>query len=275
MRIYISIDMEGVAGITDRRQVHRGNDDYEHARTLMAGEANAVTAAAFDAGAETVVVNDAHGDLCNLRPGDIDERARLQIGSGKMPHGMIFGADSGIDAALFIGYHAMAGTAGGVLEHSYSSAIVAGIRVNGQDWGEAELNAAILGAHGIPVALVSGDDLLCEQIAKTLPEVTTVVVKDGLGYRAARSMSPAAARAALADATRRALSEPLPAPFRPATPYHIEVDFLTTAMAEAAALVPGARRAGPRAVAAQSTSIDEIGRYRSVFTVLAGTALGI
>lgn len=274
MRVFVSVDLEGVAGIADRRQVLRGTDDYALARTLMAGEANAVAGAAFDAGAETVVVNDAHGDLCNLRPDEMDERVELQIGSGKSPHAMMFRVDAGFDVALFVGYHARAGTAGGVLEHSYSSATVAALRVDGCEWGETELNAALAGSCGVPVALVSGDDVLCEQIATVLPGVRTVAVKTGLGYRAARSLSPAAARAALAAATRECLAGARPAPFRPAPPFRLELDFLTTAMAEAAALVPGTSRIAARTVAIDAPSVDALGRYRAVLTALAAGASG-
>jgi D-amino peptidase len=276
MRVFVSIDLEGVAGVADRRQVARGTDDFEHARGLMAGEANAVARGAFAAGADTVVVNDSHGDLCNLRPGDLDERVLLQIGSGKTPNGMVFRADTGFDAALFVGYHARAGTAGGVLEHSYSSATISGIRVNGADWGETELNAAVVGSFGIPVVLVAGDDLVCAQAAAVLPEVRTVAVKDGLGFRAARSLSPALARARLEEAARECLSATaLPAPFRPPGPFRLEIDFLTTAMAEAASLVPGSQRVGARTVGVDAATVDELSRYRGVFTVLAGTAVGI
>jgi len=273
VRVFVSIDLEGVAGVSDRRQVNRGTDDFEHARTLMAGEANAVARGAFDAGADTVVVNDSHGDLCNLRPGDLDDRVLLQIGSGKSPHGMIFRADTGFDAALFVGYHARAGTAGGVLEHSYSSTTVAEIRVNGDPWGETELNAAVVGSYGIPVALVAGDDLVCEQARAMLPATRVVAVKQALGYRAARSVSPAVAQARLEQAARECLGVTLPEPFCPPGPFRLEMDFVTTAMAEAAAVLPGTARASSRSVVVDAPSIDALARYRGVLTTLAATAL--
>jgi D-amino peptidase len=275
MRVYISIDMEGIAGIADRRQVNRGTDDYEHSRTLMAGEANAVIAGAFGAGAEVVVVNDSHGDLCNLRPADIDDRAQLQIGSVRRPNGMTFGIEAGFDAAMFIGYHAMVGTASAVLEHSFSSATVADLRVNGESWGETEFNAAIAGGVGVPVVLVSGDDAACSQAVKTLPSVHTVAVKKGLGYRAMRSLSPAEARQALTAKAAEALRAPLPAPFTPAPPFELEIDFLTTSMTEYAAVVPGARRPRPRTVAATAADTEELNRYLASFLDLAVHGLGI
>lgn len=275
MRVYISIDMEGVAGVLDRRQVWRGQDDYAEARSLMAGEANALAEGSFEAGATEVVVNDAHGDMCNLRPSDLHPRVELQIGSGKGPHAMIHRAE-GSDVAIFAGYHAAAGTAGAVLEHSYSSTTVAAIRLCGDQVGELELNALVLGSWGVPVALVTGDDLVCTQAEQFLPGVRTVVVKQGFGYRAGRSLSPDAARDRLRAAAAEVVGGALPAvPAPPDAPLSLEVDFLTTAMAEAAALVPGTSRPGPRTVAWTGSTVDEVARMRGVLIALASTALGL
>ncbi|SHF58542.1 D-amino peptidase [Jatrophihabitans endophyticus] len=273
-RIFVSVDMEGIAGITDRRQVWRGQTDYEWARGLMTAEADSVVRAAFDAGAERVVVNDSHGDLCNLLPDRLDERAELQTGSGKMP-AMTFGIEAGFDAGIFVGYHARAGTTSGVLEHSFNSSVVSGIRVDGQDWGETETNTAVLGSHGVPLVLVAGDDITCAQARELVPDVTTVAVKTGLGYRAARSLSPAEARRRLAEATTAALTAPLPAPFVPDPPFDVEIDFLTSPMAEWAALVPGATRAGARTVAARASDVTTVTRYLGACIALAERALGI
>ena len=273
MRVFVSIDMEGVAGITDRRQVRRGTDDYPHARALMAGEANAVADAAFEAGAEVVVINDSHGDLNNLQPGDLDGRAQLQIGGGKEPHGMVFDLAAGYDVALLVGYHARAGTTGGVLEHSYSSATIYDLRVNGAPWGEIELNTAILGSAGIPVVLVSGDHLACGQAQDLLPEVHTAVVKQGLGYAATRSLSPEESRRLLAEVTRASLTGPRPAPLTPEGPFRLEIDFLTTAMTDAASVVPRTERTGARTVAVTAETVLELDRYRGVMTHMAATTI--
>lgn len=275
MHVYVSIDLEGVAGIGDRRQVHRGNEDYGRSRSLMAGEANAVIAGAYDAGAELVVINDSHGDLCNLRPDELDQRAQLQTGSGKLPNGMMFGVDTGFDAAIFVGYHAMAGTTSGVLEHSFSSATVAEIRVNGAGWGEAEMNAAVAGRWGIPVVLITGDDVLCDQVATTLPGTATLSIKNGLGYRATRSLSPAEACRRITAATTEALTGPTPVPFRPTAPFRLEIDFLTSSMAEYAAMVPGTERPAARTVAITAADIPTLVGYSSTYITLASHGLGI
>src|SRR5918911_5241851 len=193
VEVYVSIDMEGVAGIAHLRQVMRGTDDYPRARELMTREANAAIAGAFEAGAERVVVNDSHGDMTNLVPDLLDTRAELTIGSPK-PRSMVTGIGPNFGCALFIGYHAGIGTEAAVLDHTYSGRLFRDVRVNGEPWNEAHLNAAMCGAYGVPVGLVTGDDKCCEQAAARLPGVQTVVVKHALGRNVATSLSPERAR---------------------------------------------------------------------------------
>ncbi|HEX9888405.1 MAG TPA: M55 family metallopeptidase, partial [Nitriliruptorales bacterium] len=176
MHVYISIDMEGIAGIATRNQVIRGSDDYPRGRSLMTSEANAAIAGAFDGGATHVTVNDSHGDMSNLLPDELDERAELIIGSPKAAS-MVEGIDAPADVALFVGYHAAAGVEGGVLAHTYSSAVFADVRLNGASITEAELNAHVAAVHGVPVGLVTGDDHVCRVAADRLPGVRTVEVK--------------------------------------------------------------------------------------------------
>jgi len=270
MRVHVSIDMEGVAGVVERRQCWRGSDDYATGRVLMMGEANAAVAGAFDGGATAVVVNDAHGDMCNLQPQDLDPRAELQIGQ-KMPDAMVHGAASDADVAIFIGYHASAGTPCAVLEHSYSSQQVAEIRVNGQIWGELELNAAVLGSAGVPVALVSGDDAVCRGATDFLPGVIAVQVKTALGSRAARSISPERSRQLLREGVAAAVGRPLPEPVIIEGPLTLEIEFLASLMAEGAALMPGTLRSGVRTVVYEAPDILTMSRARTVMLALAGT----
>jgi len=160
------------------------------------------------------------------------------------------GEDVGFDAALFIGYHAGAGHPSGVIAHTYSSATVMEVRVNGVPHNEAGLNAIRLGHHGIPVALVAGDDALAGEVETLLPWAERVVVKRGLGYSAADSLSPEEARAAIGDGTRRAigrLSEMQR--YQPAAPMRGEIDFRFSMQAAYAAVLPEAERIGPRTVA--------------------------
>jgi D-amino peptidase len=174
MRVYISIDMEGVAGVATFDQVVRGGHGYPRAQELMTGEANAAIAGAFDGGATEVLINDSHGTMDNLIHAELDQRARIIFGSPKLDC-MAEGIDENHDVALFIGYHAAAGSEG-VMAHTYSSTFTE-VRVNGEPVSEADVNALQAAAVGVPVGLLTGDDQICAAIQKTLPGIETVTVK--------------------------------------------------------------------------------------------------
>lgn len=259
MRIYVSVDMEGLAGVAHPRQVSFGEGadrvDYDRSRGLMAGEANAAVAAAFEAGADEVVVNDSHWLMRNLRAEDLDERARLVIGDKpfSMTQGIGEAGDGTFDGAAFIGYHAGAGHERGVIAHTYSSATIQELRVNGVPHNEAALNAIRLGHHGVPVMLVSGDDALAGEVEALLPWARRVVVKRGLGYGLADSLSPAAACAAIAGGMRDAIARlaEMEVP-RQELPLRGELDFRLPAHAAWAAVIPGTERLGSRTVGFQA-----------------------
>ena len=120
LRIFISVDMEGIGGITTVRQTTRGTDDYAWARQLMTQEANAAIAGAFDAGALKIVVSDAHGDMGNILPMELDPRAELVQGTPKLPWSMMTGIEEGFTGCVFLGYHAGSGTANAILDHTYT-----------------------------------------------------------------------------------------------------------------------------------------------------------
>ena len=207
--VFISVDMEGIAGITTLRQTFRGTDDYVWARQLMTEEANAAIAGAFDAGADTVVVTDSHGDMGNLLPHELDPRADLVQGTPKTPFSMMTGIAEGFSLAAFIGYHAGAGTPDAVLDHTYTG-FITDVRVNGETWNETHLNAALAGTFGVPVGFVAGDRACCEQAEEKLPWIRTVAVKDGFGNRVGRSRSPETARAEIRDVLREVARAPRP-----------------------------------------------------------------
>jgi D-amino peptidase len=246
MRVYISIDMEGVGGIATLDQVVRGGHGYPRAQRLMTAEANAAIAGAFDAGADTVVVNDSHGTMDNLLHKDLDERARLIFGSPKADC-MAEGISEDCDVALFLGYHAPAGAIG-CLAHTYSSHFLA-VRLNGAAASEAEINALQAAAVGVPIGLLTGDDVICAIAAKQFPGVRTVEVKTALGFSAVDSLSPARARAAIRQAayeTVAGVSELRPLPL-PAS-LELEIDLPNVTAAELCGGIAGIRRIGDRTV---------------------------
>ena len=276
MRIYVSVDMEGLAGVAHPRQVSFGDGvdrtDYDRARALMAGEANAAIEAAFERGATDVVVNDSHWQMRNLRAEDLHDGARLIIGDKPLSMTQGVGEGTGFDAALFIGYHAGAGHEAGVIAHTYSSATVMAVRVNGTEHNEAGLNAIRLGHHGIPVALVSGDDALAGEVETLLPWAERVVVKRGLGYSATDSLSPESARAAIREGSRHALARlGEMQPYQPATPIRGEVDFRFSMQAAYAAVLPETERTSARTVAFRADDGDTFYRRFLALQRLAST----
>ena len=269
MRIYVSVDMEGLAGVAHAQQVVFGpgvdRTDYDRSRALMAGETNAAIEAAFNGGAREVIVNDSHWQMRNLRAEDLtgDANARLIIGDKplSMTQGVGEGPDGAFDGAAFIGYHAGAGNATGVIAHTYSSASVMELRVNGVAHNEAGINAIRLGHHGVPVMLVAGDDALSAEVERLLPWAERVVVKRALGYSLADSMLPAEAHAAIREGMARAMARVDEMQvYAPSTPLRGEIDLRLPVMADYAAVLPGVERLGPRTIGFGAKDGDELYR---------------
>lgn len=263
MRVYVSVDMEGIAGVVHEDQTNpvdpRCAGEYARFRRLMTLEANAAVEGALAAGASRVVVNDAHWLMRNLLVEELHEAAELVSGDPK-PLSMMQGIADGFDAAFLVGYHAMAGTAEAVLDHTYTDR-VSRAWLNGAPIGEVGLNTALAGAHGVPVALVTGDQAVAAEARALLGEgVATAIVKQAIGRQAARSLPPVAARARIRDAATAALRgrhEPWQAP----SPSTIEVEFRFGTQAEMAELLPGSVRRGPRTLA--YTHDDYVVLYRA------------
>ena len=276
MRIYVSVDMEGLAGVAHHHQVTFGPNvdraDYDRSRALMAGEANAAAEAAFAGGADEVVVNDSHWQMRNLRAEDLATGARLILGDKplSMTQGIGEPEDGAFDGAAFIGYHAGAGNPRGVIAHTYSSVSVLELRVNGVAHNEAGVNAIRLGHHGVPVILVAGDDALADEVETLLPWSERVVVKRALGYSAAESLSPEGARAEIRDGMARALGRlGEMRPYRPEAPLRGEIDFRLPVMADYAAVLPETERLGPRTVGFTAPDGDRLYRLFLSLTRLA------
>jgi D-amino peptidase len=274
MRVYISIDMEGVAGVVHADQTRRGRGGYGEAAELMTLEANAAAQGAFDAGAQIVLVNDSHGDMRNLLLDRLDERVEVITGNLK-PWSMAEGLEGGhFDVALFVGYHAGAGTQAAILDHTYRSTVVTQVRLGGRVVNEAALNALVAGAAGTPVGLVTGDESTCNQCRALLGEIETVVVKWAMGRLAARSLHPAVARQRIREAAARTVENR--ARFRPAVvepPLVLELDMVTTAMADAAALMPGTERTGACTVRYVSDDVQTM--FRALLALIRLGGIGI
>ena len=204
-----------------------------------------------------MLVNDSHWTMRNLLAEELHEAAQL-ISGGPKPLSMMEGVADGHEAALFIGYHARAGTGHAILDHTYADRILE-VRLNGRPVGELGLNAALAGVHNVPVALVSGDSALAAEARELLGEaVATVVVKEAVGRHAARSLAPAVACRLIREGVAKTLKR-RHVPFVVPPPVTLEVAFAMTVEADMAAVCPGAVRTDARTV---SYTHDD---YREVF----------
>ena len=259
LKVFISVDMEGVSGLINWDETAQGGPDYPLFRKLMTAEANAAIAGALEAGATEIVVRDAHDSARNILPDELRPEARL-IREWNGPLSMMEGIDKTFDAVVFIGYHARAGTPDAVLKHTMSLSLF-DVILNGVRLPEAGWNAAIAGYFDVPVVFLSGDTAICKQVREIVGNVETVAVKDGLG-KAASMIHPAKAQDMIQKGVAAALRN-LKAykPFKPSPPYKLEVVFTDENLAQRASWVPGAVRTGERSVAFASGDFMDIVKY--------------
>jgi D-amino peptidase len=270
MKAFVSVDMEGVSGLTDPAEMRAGGRGYERGCELMTDDANAAVAGAYAAGATEVAVTDAHGTGRNLRVDLIDRRCTLARGPYK-PMRMGEGLDSSFDAALFVGYHARAGTPDGVLNHTWMGREILNVHLNGEVAGEIRLMAAFAGSYGVPVALVTGDAAACAEAEELLGDIETVAVKAGSDRYAARLVPPARAQEQITEAASRAVKslgrfEPYVVP----APYTLGIEWASTAIARSCAVIPGVRLAGPRTTEFTTGDYTEIMGLLGVCSTIAG-----
>jgi D-amino peptidase len=249
MKLYLSADMEGTAAVASWTQVDPTNTtEYPYYRRLMSREVRAAIDGARSAGVDDVLVNDSHSSMRNVLWDELPADVRMIYGNRK-PFSMTEGIDSSFIGAFFTGYHAGVGEQNGVLDHTYTSETLYNTRVNGVRCNEAILNAAVLGTHGVPVLLVTGDRVAIEQTQATLPWIVGVVVKESIGRYATNSVSPERACELIRSAAATAIGGRSGAqPFVFTPPIALELDFVYTHNADVAELIPGFERTGGRSV---------------------------
>ena len=204
MKVLISTDIEGVAGVFHAEQTRPGNGEYERARRWMTEEANAAIEGAFAGGATEVWVNDSHGGFRNLLPDLLDERAHVVLGKPRTL-GMMAGVEYGAEWVFMIGYHAKAQSRG-ILAHTINSFAFARVLMNGVEVGEAGLYGALAAEYGARVALLTGDDVFVEETRETFSAADFVTVKTASGHASGVTQTPAAACAAIRAAAQEAMA---------------------------------------------------------------------
>ncbi|HEY8597192.1 MAG TPA: M55 family metallopeptidase [Thermomicrobiales bacterium] len=250
--VYLSVDIEGITGVVHADMMMPGEREYDRGRRLMTADANAAIEGLVQAGADYILVSDGHGPMRNLLFEELHPAAHLITGTGNAKdHCQLEAADiRQFDAAVFVGYHAMAKTFKAIHPHTIAGATVYELRINGRPHGETGLNAAILGSLGIPTVMVTGDTTTVEEARAFLGDaVETVAVKEARGRNAAICRPPTATRPEITAAAARALGKRASiAPYTPDRPFDLEVDFLTMAQCDRAARTAGIERIGPMTV---------------------------
>ncbi|WP_047462510.1 M55 family metallopeptidase [Rhizobium rhizogenes] len=231
MKILISVDIEGVAGVYHTEQTRPGHGEYERARLLMTQEANAAIAGAFDAGAKEVLVNDSHAGFRNMHADLLDPRALVVQGKPRYLS-MMAGVEQGVSAVCLIGYHSRA-HGRGILAHTINSFAFARIEFNGMELGEAGIYGALAGEYGVPIILASGDDVFIAENRDLFPRTVFVETKRAYGCNSGTSLSPVHACNAIRNGMKEALNRPEAAqPFNLPGPIEVYIRVQTPALAD-------------------------------------------
>jgi D-amino peptidase len=238
LKVHISVDMEGVAGAVTGDQLSPAGFEYGRFREFMTREALAAVDAARAAGATEIVVADSHGNGENLLVEQFPADVRI-IRSWPRRLGMVAGVDADVDAAIFIGYHAGTNNATGVRAHTFSSANLTRVALNGTNVTEGSWNAAIAGHFDVPVVMMSGDDAAIAEVRKVVGNIEAAETKRSLGFHSALTVTPEASyrlireRAAAGLKRLRELK-----PLKVQTPVTVDVSFKNYMPAEVLAYLP-------------------------------------
>ncbi|MBT2481090.1 M55 family metallopeptidase [Streptomyces sp. ISL-94] len=268
MKILISADMEGATGVTWPADVLPGTPQWERCRSMFTSDVNAAVLGFYDGGADQVLVNEAHWTMRNLLLEQLDSRVEMLTGRHKSLS-MVEGVQHGdVDGIAFVGYHTGAGSEG-VLAHTYLANSITGVWVNGARASEGLLNAHVVAEFGVPVILVTGDDLTCVDAAGYAPDAVTVAVKDHVSRYAAVCRTPARTAADIRAAAKEATALAVRRDPAHRGPFTVELEFDAEHLALAATVVPGTERCGERRVSYTSDTMYEgIRTFKAVTTVV-------
>jgi D-amino peptidase len=259
LKVFISVDMEGISGVIHWEDVSRNGKDYDLFRKLMTEEANAAVEGAIAAGATEMLVRDSHGSARNILPDSLHPEAILLRDWSGGPLDMMEGIDDTFNAVIFIGYHAREGTPDAVLKHTMTGEI--NVFINGKDMPEAGINGAIAGYFGVPVVMVAGDTAVVKQCKDIFGEIVGVAVKEGIG-KAAKMMHPTKAQQMIKQKTTEALNNLKKyKPLKIQSPITMEVRYKDEEDAERASWFPGAKRTGERSVSYSHQDLMEVLKF--------------
>jgi D-amino peptidase len=269
MKILIACDMEGLPGVVDWDHVSNKHPEYERYRKIMTASVNVAVRGAFDGGACEVLIADGHANGRNILLEELDLRAHLNIGPN-FPYGMLKGIETGVQAVMYIGYHARAGTLNAALCHTWSGSIV-NVWLNGILVGEIGLNASVCGHFGAPVILISGDQSACAEATELLGPIETAIVKRAFSHAGAECLPLADAYQRINAAAQRAVTRlkagDVPQPYHLTCPITLTVELNGVEKADQAQIMPGVHRLDSRRL--EYTADDTLLAYRAFQTIAA------
>jgi len=257
-KAFVSVDFEGLPHVVSKEQLEPRRPLWEEARRIATQLTSALASALLSKGFEEVVVADSHGDMLNLKPDELPDGVVLVRGFPR-PLSMVSGAEE-CSAALFLGYHAAHGEAGAALDHTYSSAAFSKVELNGVAASEFLINAATLGELGVPVVMVAGDEALRREVEERAPWAVFVPMKRALGRYSAASPSLQKLKKELELAVEEAVARLRRGEAKLvelAKPVKMKLEFKSTAYAEVASYLPGAKRVGGLVVEYEALSAIE------------------
>ena len=273
LKVHISVDMEGVGGVVTGEQLGPTGFEYGRFREFMTREALAAIEAAKAAGATEILVADSHGNGQNLLIDQLPADVRV-IRSWPRRLGMVAGVDDNVDAAIFIGYHAGTNNPAGVRAHTFSSANLTRVALNGVNVTEGSWNAAIAGHYNVPVVMMSGDDAAIAEVRKAIGNIEAAETKRSLGFHSANSLTPAASAQEVGRKVRAALGRVSDfKPYKVQSPVTVDVTFKNYMPAEVLAYVPIFERTDSHSIRFRARDMAEasmimnfIGEYRPDIT---------
>ncbi len=260
INVFISFDIEGISALSSWREVKKDSPNLERMHRIATQEVNAAVRGVRESGKPigTITICDSHASGENLLIEELEPGVTLVRGTPRKYY-MMHGISKEYDAVFLIGYHAMAGTRAGGMDHTYSSASIYRVKIDGEPVGETEINAALAGYYGVPVVLVSGDDTLVKEVRKFLGKsVETVIAKRGISRSAAQCRHPEDVQKEISVKAARAVHKARKIkPFRFRTPIRAEINLADSLVADAVEMIPGIKRTDGRKILFRAKNILE------------------
>jgi D-amino peptidase len=261
VKVFISVDMEGIAGVVTNEQLGPTGFEYQRFREFMTAEALAAIEGARAGGATEIVIADSHGNMQNLLVVRLPEDVVLVRGPAR-PLGMMQGIDSTFDAVVFVGYHAATTSLEGVRAHTFASARYTSVELNGSPMAESGFNAALAGHYGVPVVAISGDAAAVAELKALVPGAAGAVVKQAIGFHATATRTPAAAQAMVREAVRTGVAgRGAIRPYRLKSPYRLDLGFKSYRAPEVLAYLPIVQRTSAHTIRYTAGSMPDVARF--------------